>query len=402
MADIIQFLKQEDGKMNFMEPQDWTFPTPIAYGPGRLKEIAAMCSDAGMSKPLIVTDRGSRDLPFIADVGQYLKAGGISSNVYAGISPNPRENEIATGCETFRKDDHDGIIAIGGGSGMDGGKAICMVATSGFDLWDFEFSKTPPDMAGHPPFPPLICVPTTAGTGAETESTGMVTEMERKMKFCIWHPELRPTLAILDPEITIGLPANLTAWTGADALVHAIEAYCVPDFHPMCDGIALEALRLISAWLPKAVSEPENIEARGAMLVGSCLAGISFLKGLGLVHAVGHAVGGEYDTHHGLAMGIIMPAVLRFNEPAITEKIGPMAEAMGLEDKSFEGLYSGVCALLDNLNIPKNLTEIDVPANCAAAVSERTFLDGAVETNPKQPTVKDMRAIVEEALSNGR
>ena len=278
--------------MNLLEPQDWTFPVPIAYGPGRLKEIAAMCSEAGMSKPLIITDRGSRDLPFIADIGQYLQADSMSSNVYANISPNPRDDEIAAGCEAYRQSGHDGIIAIGGGSGMDGGKAICLVATNDIDLWDFEFEKTPPEMAAHPPFPPLICVPTTAGTGAETESTAMITEVARMMKFCIWHPELKPALAVLDPEITLGLPENLTAWTGMDAMVHAIEAYCVPGFHPLCDGIALEGLRLVSTWLPMVVSEPGNLEARGAMLVGSCLAGISFLKGLGMVHAISHMVGG--------------------------------------------------------------------------------------------------------------
>lgn len=402
MTVIIQTVKTEDGKMNFMEPQDWTFPIPIAYGPGRLKEIAAMCSEAGMSKPLIVTDRGSRDLPFIAEVGQYLNADGMSSNVYAEISPNPRDNEIAAGCEAFRKGGHDGIIAIGGGSGMDGAKAICMVATSGVDLWDFEFEKTSPDMSVHPPFPPLICVPTTAGTGAETESTAMITEVKRMMKFCIWHPELKPALAVLDPEVTIGLPANLTVWTGMDAMVHAIEAYCVSGFHPMCDGIALEALRLVSTWLPKAVSEPENITARGAMIAGSCLAGVSFLKGLGLVHAIGHMVGAEYDKQHGLTMGIILPAVLRFNATAIAEKIRPMAEAMGLADKSFEGFYAGVCNFLDNLNVPKNLTEIGVPADCAASISEKAFQDSAVGTNPRQATVADIQAIVEDVLSSGR
>jgi alcohol dehydrogenase class IV len=390
------------GKMSFLEPQDWTFPVPIAYGPGRLKEIAAMCSAAGISKPLIVTDRGSRELPFIVDAGQYLQAGGMSSNVYANISPNPRDDEIAAGCEAFRQSGHDGIIAIGGGSGMDGGKAICMVATSGVDLWDFEFEKTPPDMAAHPPFPPLICVPTTAGTGAETESTAMITEVARMMKLCIWHPELKPALAVLDPEITIGLPENLTAWTGLDAMVHAIEAYCVPGFHPLCDGIAIEGLRLVSTWLPKAVSEPGNIEARGAMLAGSCLAGVSFLKGLGLVHAIGHMVGAEYDTQHGLTNAILLPAVLRFNASAIAEKIEPMAGAMGLQDKSFDGFYGGVCDILDILNIPKNLTEIDIPANCAAPISEKAFQDSAVGTNPRQLTVADIRAVVEDALSTGR
>ncbi len=235
--------------MSLLEAQDWTFPIPIAYGPGRLKEIGRMCSTIGMTRPLIVTDRESRDLPFIAELVGYLEANGLPSNIYADISPNPRDREIAAGREMFRRGDHDGIIAIGGGSGMDGGKAIALVANNDLDLWSFEYEKPSPNMEDQAPFPPLICIPTTAGTGAETEGTSMITEVERMMKFCVWHPQLKPAFALLDPEITTALPRNLTAWTGCDAMIHAIEAYCVPAFHPLCDGIALEGLGLINRWL---------------------------------------------------------------------------------------------------------------------------------------------------------
>ena len=299
--------------MNLLEPQDWSFPIPVVYGPGRVHEIAELCKTAGMSNPLLVTDRGSHELPFIGTIKNTLIDAGLSCDIYAGISPNPRDVEIAAGRELFRSGGHDGIVAIGGGSGMDGGKAIAAVATNDLDLWAFEFEQTPPDMGHENPFPPLITIPTTAGTGAETEGTAMITEVERMMKFCTWHPQLKPAFALLDPEITVGLPANLTAWTGCDAMVHAIEAYCVPGFHPMCDGIALEGLRLINTWLPTAVEQPGNLEARGGMLAGSCLAGISFLKGLGMVHAISHMVGAEYDTHHGLTNAVVMPYVLAHN-----------------------------------------------------------------------------------------
>ncbi len=388
--------------MNMLEAQDWSFPVPVAYGPGRLQEIAGFCRDAGMRKPLLVTDRGSRGLPFIETIMQTLNAQGLPCDIYAGISPNPRDTEIAAGREQFRQAGHDGIVAVGGGSGMDGGKAICTVANNDIDLWAFEFEQTPPDMSGEAPFPPLICIPTTAGTGAETEGTAMITKVERMMKFCTWHPQLKPALALLDPEITVGLPANLTAWTGCDAMVHAIEAYCVPGFHPMCDGIALEGLRLINTWLPTAVLEPVNIEARGGMLTGSCLAGIAFLKGLGMVHAISHMVGAEYDTHHGLTNAVVLPAVLRFNAESIADKIPQMAEAMGLEDKSFDSFYQAVCALLDALDIPITLVDIGVPADCAAAIAAKAIQDSAAATNPCQATVPEIQAIIETALTEGR
>lgn len=388
--------------MNLLVAQDWTFPVPIAYGPGRLAEIAAFCARAGMTRPLIVTDRGSRDLPFIAATGQYLRDAGMMSEVYADISPNPRDHEIAAGREAFRRGGHDGIIALGGGSGMDGAKAVCLVATNEVDLWDFDFDKPPPDRAAHAPFPPMICIPTTAGTGAETESTAMITETARRMKLCVWHPDLKPAVALLDPEITLGLPATLTAWTGCDAMVHAIEAYCVPDFHPLCDGIALEALRLITTWLPVAAESPADIEARGGMLVGSCLAGISFLKGLGLVHAISHMVGAEHDTHHGLTNAVILPAVLRFNAAAIAGKIPAMADAMGVADKSFDGFYRAICRLLDDLEIPRTLADIGVPADGAAALAEKAHQDGAAGTNPRRSSVAEIQVIIEDALTTGR
>ncbi len=388
--------------MNLLQPQDWTFPVPIAYGPGRLQEIGSMCSTAGIRQPLIVTDRGSRELPFIAELERYLQQAGMESRVYANISPNPRDDEIAAGRASYRDGICDGIIAIGGGSGMDGGKAIALVATNDLDLWSFEFEAPPPDMSRQANFPPLICIPTTAGTGAETESTAMITDVERAMKFCLWHPELKPAIALLDPEITLGLPANLSAWTGCDAMVHAIEAYCVPGFHPLCDGIALEALRLINRWLSTAVNEPANVQARGGMLVGSCLGGIAFLKGLGMVHAISHMVGAEYDTHHGLTNAVVLPAVLRFNVADIEHKVPQLAEAMGLDNKSFAAFYKAICRILDRLEIPKTLVELGVPVDCAATIAQKALQDSAAMTNPRQANVVEIQAIVEDALKNGR
>ena len=388
--------------MNFLEPQDWSFPVPIIYGPGRLSEIADLSTRAGMTKPLIVTDRGSAGLPFIADLKGYLSKGGLDSAIYSNISPNPRDDEIAAGKAQYRAGGHDGIIAIGGGSGMDGGKALALCANNDLDLWAFEYEQSPPDMARHPAFPPLITIPTTAGTGAETESTAMITDTVRKMKWCIWHADLKPAFAVLGPEITLGLPVKLTAWTGVDAMVHAIEAYCVPGFNPLCDGLALEGLRLVGRWLPVAVAEPSNLEARGAMLAGSCLSGIAFLKGLGLVHAISHMVGAEYDTQHGLTNAVVLPAALRHNAPALADKIEPLSQAMGLRDTSFEAFYAHVCAILDQVGIPKTLTDIGVPSDCAARLADKALQDSAAGTNACALTAQDIERVIALALTKGR
>ena len=388
--------------MNFLEPQDWSFPVPIIYGPGRLSEIADLSTRAGMTKPLIVTDRGSAGLPFIADLKGYLSKGGLDSAIYSNISPNPRDDEIAAGKAQYRAGGHDGIIAIGGGSGMDGGKALALRANNDLDLWAFEYEQSPPDMACHLAFPPLITIPTTAGTGAETESTAMITDTVRKMKWCIWHADLKPAFAVLDPEITLGLPVKLTAWTGVDAMVHAIEAYCVPGFNPLCDGLALEGLRLVGRWLPVAVAEPSNLEARGAMLAGSCLSGIAFLKGLGLVHAISHMVGAEYDTQYGLTNAVVLPAALRHNAPALADKIEPLSQAMGLRDTSFEAFYAHVCAILDQVGIPKTLTDIGVPSDCAARIADKALQDSAAGTNACALTAQDIERVIAVALTKGR
>ena len=385
-----------------LEPQNWTFPIPIAYGPGRLSEIGQRCAALGLSNPLIVTDKGSRDLPFISQLQTYLGQAGLSSAIFSDISPNPRDDEIGAGRQSFRAGGHDAIIAIGGGSAMDGGKAICLTAKNDIDLWDFEWEKPPAEIGSNQVFPTLITIPTTAGTGAETECTAMVTHTGKGMKFCICHPDLQPSLALLDPELTVGLPANLTAWTGADAMVHAIEAYCVPVFNPLCDGLALEGLALVAKWLPVAVHEPQNMAARGGMLAGSCLAGIAFLKGLGHVHAISHMVGAEFNTQHGLTNAIILPVVLRFNLPGMEDKVKRMADAMGLQDASVDAFIAEIERMLDDIDIPRALSGIGVPSDCAARIAEKALQDSAAGTNPRTASLTEMRTLVETAIAKAR
>ena len=389
-------------EIDILEPQDWSFPIPIAYGPGRLSEIGQRCKAMGLLNPLVVTDKGSRDLPFISKLQGHLANAGLSTALFSEISPNPRDDEISIGCNSFRSGNHDAIIAIGGGSAMDGGKAICLTVKNELDIWDFEWEAEPVAISPDKAFPTLITIPTTAGTGAETESTAMVTHTGKGMKFCICHPQLKPSLALLDPELTVSLPANLTAWTGADAMVHAIEAYCVPGFHPLCDGLALESLNLISKWLPVAVREPDNLVARGAMLVGSCLAGIAFLKGLGHVHAISHMIGAEYNTQHGLTNAIILPVVLRFNLPGMEDKVKRMGEAMELQDLSVEDFITEIERRLDEIDIPRSLSEISVPKGCEERIARKALLDSAARTNPRAASLAEMRLLVKTSLNKAR
>ena len=389
-------------KEEILAPQDWGFPVPIAYGPGRFSEIGNYCSENEITNPLIVTDSGSVDLPFIDNLVEILKKSKINSGIYSKISPNPRDDEIASGKKLFNDNNHDAIIAIGGGSAMDGGKSICLTANNDIELFDFEWEKTPQVIGPDNKFPKLITIPTTAGTGAETESTAMVTDTKQGIKLCIMHPELKPSLALLDPELTLGLPSNLTAWTGADAMIHSIEGYCVPGFHPLCDGAALESLNLISKSLITAVEEPNNLEARGAMLVASCLGGVSFIKGLGLVHAIAHMVGAEFNTHHGLTNAIILPAVLRYNLPDMEEKVMRMAQAMQYKDHSVNHFIESMEKILDRIKIPKGLNEIGVPEDCIERISEKSMIDTAFGTNPRSATLDDVRELVKVSIFGAR
>ena len=389
-------------KEEILAPQDWGFPVPISYGPGRFSEIGNYCYENQIRNPLIVTDSGSLNLPFIDKLVEILKKAKVNSGIYSKISPNPRDDEISEGKQLFRNNNHDAIIAIGGGSAMDGGKSICLTANNEIELFDFEWEKTPQKIGPDNKFPPLITIPTTAGTGAETESTAMVTDTKQGIKLCIMHPDLKPSLAILDPELTLGLPSNLTAWTGADAMIHSIEGYCVPGFHPLCDGAALESLYLISKSLVTVVEEPTNLEARGAMLVASCLGGISFIKGLGLVHAIAHMVGAEFNTHHGLTNAIILPAVLRFNLPDMEEKVIRMSQAMQYTDHSSGHFIENMEKILDRIKIPRGLNEIGVPENCIERISEKSMIDTAFGTNPRTATLDDVRELVKTSIFGAR
>ena len=384
----------------FLNNTDWSFPVPIYYGPKRIDELPAICIKHDIQRPLIVTDSGSATLPFIIKALKSLNSSGLKSSVFSGISPNPLDTEILTGKSVYKDGKHDAVIAIGGGSGMDGGKAISLMANNSYSLWEFDNDKS--EIKDIKKFPPLICIPTTSGTGAETESTAMVTNTDLGMKLCVWHPNQKPIAAILDPELTLELPKNLTAWTGVDALVHAIEAYSINSLYSVADAMAVEALTLIGRNLRAVVKSPQNLEARGGMLIGSCLAGISFQKGLGLVHAISHMVGAIYNSQHGLTNAILLPPVLKFNQNTINHKVEVMNYATFTKTEGFDDFYSNICNLLDDLEIDRGLKSLGVNANKVSEIALKASKDAAASTNPRQATIPQLETLISNSLVNAR
>ena len=384
----------------FLDSTDWSFPVPIFYGPKRIEELPAICIKHDIQRPLIVTDSGSATLPFIIKALKSLNSSGLKASLFSGISPNPLDTEILTGKSVYKDGKHDAVIAIGGGSGMDGGKAISLMANNNYSLWDFDNDKN--EIKDIKKFPPLICIPTTSGTGAETESTAMVTNTKLEMKLCVWHPNQKPIAAILDPELTLELPKNLTAWTGIDALVHAIEAYSINSLYSVADAMAIEALTLIGRNLRTVVKSPHNLEARGGMLIGSCLAGISFQKGLGLVHAVSHMIGAIYNSQHGLTNAILLPPVLKFNQNTINHKVEVMNHATFKKTEGFDDFYSNICNLLDDLEIDRGLNSIGVDANRVSEIALKASKDSAASTNPRQATIPQLEILISDSLVKAR
>ncbi|MDR9749914.1 iron-containing alcohol dehydrogenase [Pseudomonas sp. SZMC_28357] len=383
--------------------QQWTLPVPIEYGPGARSALADMCLRHGIRAPLIVTDASTASLPFVSELLDHLQQAGLRCSLYAGIEANPTDTSVENGAAFFRDWQADGVVALGGGSGLDAGKAIALIAAqSRAGLWAFDFDQPVADSFKASDFPPVICVPTTAGTGAETESTAMLTDTRRGIKGCVWHPLARPAGVILDPELTLGLPPHLTAWTGMDAIIHALEAFFVPQFNPLCDGAALQALSLMWDALPVAVKNGDNLEARGRMLAGSCLAGVAFNKGLGLVHALSHMVGATYNTHHGLTNAVILPVVLRFNQDLIRPRLPAVCQAMGLPGEDFETFYRAICARLDALDIPKNLVSLGVQRQDFPAIAAKALLDPARSSNPRASDLTQLEQLLTQALDHAR
>ena len=377
--------------------RNFNFPTTIKFGAGRIKELADHCKACGIKRPLFVTDPGLAAMPMVQAIVADLKAAGLAALVFSDVRPNPVEANIIAGVKAYKAGMHDGVIAFGGGSGLDIGKMIALMhgqSISVFDLEDVDDWWTRADASR---ISPIIAVPTTAGTGSEVGRAGVVTHPTSHEKKIIFHPAIMPKISILDPELTVGLPAKLTAATGMDALAHNIEAYCAPFYHPLAVGVALEGMRLVKDNLATAVKKPKDLDARGNMLVASAMGATAFQRGLGAIHALSHPFGGLYDAHHGMLNGIIMPYVLKANRKKIEKDIERASAYLGIKG-GFDGFLKWVLALRKEIGIPHALKDIGIDVKRLDEVAAMAVKDPSAGGNPILFTEKQYKALAKKCV----
>ncbi|MFZ1726806.1 MAG: iron-containing alcohol dehydrogenase [Albidovulum sp.] len=376
---------------------NWSYPTAIKFGPGRIKELADHCKAVGMKKPLLVTDKALASLPITAQALGILDAAGLGHAVFSEVDPNPNEANMADGIKVYRAGNHDGVVCFGGGSALDLGKMIALMVDQTVSVWDLEDIGDWYTRADASKIAPIIAVPTTAGTGSEVGRAGVLTNSETHKKKIIFHPKLLPAVTICDPELTVGMPKFITAGTGMDALAHCLEAYSSPFYHPMSQGIALEGLRLVFENLPKVYADPNNLEARAHMMSAAAMGAVAFQKGLGAIHSLSHPVGAIYGTHHGTTNATVMPMVLTFNRPAIEARIDAAAAYLGIKG-GFDGFYDKIMDLRSELKIPANLTAMGVENARLDEMSAMALEDPSCGGNPVPLTLKNLRALYDACM----
>ncbi len=374
---------------------NWSFPTTIWAGPGRIAELPTACQRAGINRPLVVTDQGLINNPMVRAASAAV--GGAP--VFGGVQGNPTAAHVEAGLSAYRSGHHDGVVAMGGGAALDTGKVVAFMSGQTRPLWDFEDIGdwwTRADVAG---IAPVVAIPTTAGTGSEVGRAGVILNEATHQKKIIFHPLMMPKVVISDPELTVGLPRWVTAATGMDAFVHCFEAYCAPGFHPLADGIALEGMRLVATYLPRACANGADIEARAHMLAAASMGAAAFQKGLGGVHAIAHPVGSWFNTHHGLTNAVVLPYVMAFNRAAIAAKCEIIARVLDLPARGYDGVYAWVLALRRELGIAHTLAEIGVNVDNAAVIGAEAAIDPSASGNPIPVTAADLERIFRAAVS---
>ena len=383
-----------------MQKYNWNYPTTMWVGQNRIKDLGNACKNLNIKKPLLVTDQGLAKSEIILSALNDLNDEGISVQLYSNVVGNPTGTNVNEGVDHYKKNNCDGVIAFGGGSGLDVGKAIAFMSGQNLPLWNFEEAGDTWTRANSAKIAPIIAVPTTAGTGSETGRASVILNEESGVKKIIFHPKFLPSIVILDPCLTVGLPPKITAATGMDALAHNLEAFCAPGFHPMADGIALEGMRLINKWLLTAVNDGKNLDARMNMLTAASMGSTAFQKGLGAIHSLSHPVNALNNVHHGLSNAIFMPYVLSFNKDVIEEKIIKICEYLELKEISFNGFIDWTLKLRKDLDIPHKLSEVieekDFDIN---RLSKMALEDPSTGGNPKKLTVEDMKIMYEHSMS---
>ncbi len=373
------------------------YPNPIKFGTGRIKELPDLCKASGIMKPLFVTDKGLAGTDMVKDAIANLKKSGLTVGTFFDLRPNPSEENVLEGCKAFRAGGHDGVVCFGGGSALDTGKMIALMHGQTISIFDLEDVGDWWTRADASKIAPNICIPTTAGTGSEVGRAGVITHPKTHEKKIIFHPAIMPKVAILDPELSTGLPAKLTAATGFDALAHCLESYCCPNYHPLSDGVALEGMRLIKENLVKAVKKPNDLNARGNMLMASAMGATAFQKGMGAIHALSHPFGGLYDAHHGMLNGIIMPYVVKANRKKIETKIERVAAYLGIKG-GFNGFLKFILALRKDTGIPHKLADIGIDTKRLDEVAEVAKRDPNDSGNPVKLSVKQYKALAKKCV----
>ena len=377
---------------------NWNYPTTVWVGEGRLVELASACKVLGIDAPLLVTDAGLVDSPMVTDALLGCTDAGFRCDVFSEVKPNPSGTNIEHGVLAYREGQHNGIIAIGGGSGIDAAKAIALMVGQKGSLWDFEDVGDNWRRANAEVIPPIVAIPTTAGTGTEVGRAAVIVNEASQSKTIIFHPKLLPSIVILDPTVTVSLPMHLTAATGMDALSHSIEAFCSPLYHPMAEGIALEGIRLVKEFLFKAVTDGGDLEARTQMLVASTMGATAFQRGLGAMHALAHPLGAIFDAHHGTLNAILMPYVLKANRGAITGPMRRLSRYLGLGETGVDGVLEWVLHLREALAIPVSLAAIGIDDRVTDRIGELAVSDPSAATNPIMFSPEQYRKIFLEAL----
>lgn len=378
---------------------NWNYPTNVWVGVGRSQEIASACKQLGIRAPLLVTDEGLSASPMVANVLDFCNLGGVTCGIFSRVKPNPTGTNIEEGVCAFHNGHHDGVIALGGGSALDAAKAIAFMSGQERSLWDFEDIGDNWTRANSLKITAIIAIPTSAGTGSEVGRASVILDEKSVRKKIIFHPSIMPSIVILDPKLTIGLPSFLTAATGMDALSHNLEAWCSPNYHPMAEGIAIEGIRLIKSYLPRAVINGSDIEARTQMLVASTMGATAFQRGLGGMHALAHPLGALYDAHHGTLNAVLMPYVLEANQEFIAPTIGRLARYMGLENTTFDGFLKWILELRSKIGIPETLSAIGINNEQAEKVSMMAVEDPSAATNPISFSAHEYKTIFQNAVT---
>ena len=377
---------------------NWNYPTAVRFGAGRISELGDACKVAGMSRPLLVTDPFLAAQPMTDRALAILNEAGLEAALFCEVKSNPVETNVYRGLEAMRSGGHDGVVAFGGGSALDAGKVIAFMAGQTRPMWDFEDIDDWYTRADPKGIAPIVAVPTTAGTGSEVGRAGVITQEATHTKKVIFHPLMMPKVTICDPELTVGMPPRITAGTGLDALAHCLEAYSAPSYHPMADGIAVEGMRLVKEYLPRAYRDGSDLEARAHMMSAAAMGATAFQKGLGAVHALSHPVGALYDTHHGLTNAVFMPYVLVYNRSAIEPKIERLAAYLGLPGR-FGDFLDWVLALRGELDIPHTLEGLNVGPERLDEMSAMAPEDPTAGGNPVPITKDAARRLYEDALA---